>query len=90
MVASRRFRADLLYRIDILRIAVPPLRAHPKDIPSIAMRYLNDPRAVLTTRALEKLKDYHWPGNVRQLFNCLSRAVSSSSCGVIDDDHINF
>jgi len=89
-VASGLFRADLLYRIDILRLEVPPLRAHPEDIPVLAARCLRKYRKVLSCHALDKLGGFQWPGNVRQLFNCLTRAACSSNDGVIQSSHIEF
>lgn len=89
-VASGLFRDDLLYRIDILRLEVPPLRAHPEDIPVLAARCLRKYRKVLSCHALDKLGRFHWPGNVRQLFNCLKRAACASSGGVIQSNHIEF
>ena len=89
-VSSGLFRADLLYRIDILRLEVPPLRAHPEDIPVLAARCLRKYRKVLSCHALDKLGGFQWPGNVRQLFNCLTRAACSSNDGVIQSSHIEF
>jgi len=89
-VASGLFRADLLYRIDVLRLEVPPLREHPEDIPVLAARCLRQYRKVLSSHALDKLRGFQWPGNVRQLFNCLTRAACSSSGRVIHSHHIDF
>ena len=89
-LASDLFRADLLYRIDILRLEVPPLRAHPEDIPVLAARCLRKYRKVLSCHALDKLGGFQWPGNVRQLFNCLTRAACSSNGGIIQSNHIEF
>ncbi len=90
MVAARRFRADLFYRLDVLRVAVPPLREHPDDIPALARRCLGPYRKGLSPRAVEKLKAYHWPGNVRQLFNCLARAACETPGNEVDHHHISF
>ncbi len=90
MVAARRFRADLFYRLDVLRVDVPPLRDHPDDIPALARRCLGRYRKVLSSRAIEKLKSYQWPGNVRQLFNCLARAACETRGHEVDFHHIDF
>jgi DNA-binding NtrC family response regulator len=73
------FRADLLYRVNGIQIALAPLRERPDDIEPLAAHLLRQlagpahPR--LTPEALDALTAYHWPGNVRQLRNCLERAV---------------
>ncbi len=90
MVAARRFRADLFYLLDVLRVAVPPLREHPDDIPALARRCLGPYRKGISPRAVEKLKAYHWPGNVRQLFNCLARAACETPGNEVDHQHISF
>jgi two-component system response regulator PilR (NtrC family) len=90
MVAARRFRTDLFYRLDVIRVESPPLRSHPEDIPALASRCLLRHRKVLSPRALEKLKGYPWPGNVRQLYACLLRAACAARGAVIDCDSIDF
>jgi DNA-binding NtrC family response regulator len=78
-VAEGVFRADLLYRINSFEIQIPPLRERPEDIEPLAHHILqklagaNAPE--LTQSAIEALTAYHWTGNVRQLRNCLERAV---------------
>lgn len=73
------FRADLLYRVNGIQIALAPLRERPDDIEPLSAHLLRQlagpghPR--LTPEALDALTAYHWPGNVRQLRNCLERAV---------------
>jgi len=72
------FRSDLLYRINGFQIALPPLRERTDDIELIAHHLLKQLGAgayELTPEALNALKHYSWPGNVRQLRNCLERAV---------------
>jgi len=72
------FRSDLLYRINSFQIALPPLRERTDDIELIARHLLKQLGASayeLTPEALNALKNYGWPGNVRQLRNCLERAV---------------
>jgi len=72
------FRSDLLYRINSFQIALPPLRERTDDIELIARHLLKQLGASafeLTPEAMNALKNYNWPGNVRQLRNCLERAV---------------
>lgn len=89
-VAADRFRADLRYRLDVLRITIPPLRERLEDIPPLA-RHLwsvlatrTGSRAVLSPSALAALGAYDWPGNVRELQNVLASAmVAGPARGVI-------
>jgi DNA-binding NtrC family response regulator len=87
VVADGRFRADLLYRINGFQIALTPLRERPEDIEPLAQHLLkqvggaNPPE--LTAEALAALRSYSWPGNVRQLRNCLERAVLLANDGRI-------
>jgi two-component system response regulator HydG len=82
-VAEHRFREDLFYRINVVRIDVPPLRARQGDVLLLAQHFLqryalHSRRPVLgiTGGAAEKLSSYAWPGNVRELQNCIERAVA--------------
>jgi two-component system NtrC family response regulator len=82
MVASGEFREDLLYRINLLNIHLPPLRERPEDIPVLASRFLQTAGEVygrnpltLSTTASRWLKAQAWPGNVRQLRQRVERAV---------------
>lgn len=91
LVQEGSFRQDLFYRINVIELAVPPLRARPDDIPllaehilgRIAREYECDP-ATLTASAIERLKHYDFPGNVRELENILERAFT-----LCDDDRID-
>jgi two-component system response regulator AtoC len=81
-VAADRFRDDLYYRLNVLRICVPPLRERPEDIPVLADHLLGIlsrrfGKAVppLESDTLERLRGHAWPGNVRELENALERAV---------------
>ncbi len=73
LVRSGDFREDLYYRLDVLRINVPPLRKRPEDIPVLLAHFLvRETRGVpleMTPKALELLVGYSWPGNVRELEN---------------------
>ena len=89
-VAEGRFRQDLLYRLDVVRIRVPPLRERPEDIPVLAEQLWQaaaarvGSRAVLTHGVLTALSRYHWPGNVRELQNVMAgMAVSAPARGQV-------
>ena len=79
MVAAGSFREDLLYRLDVITLRVPPLRERPDDIPLLVAHLLRKHapgRSVKVTRgAMAKLVSFAWPGNVRQLENELRRAL---------------
>jgi two-component system response regulator AtoC len=81
-VAAGRFREDLFYRLNVVRLAVPPLRQRPKDIPLLVDHFLarfrdtlGKPVRSISDEALEKLVAYGWPGNVRELENVVERAI---------------
>jgi two-component system response regulator AtoC len=91
-VLEHRFREDLFYRINVVRIDVPPLRARGDDVLLLAQRFLersatqNNRRVVgFTTRAAERLLAYSWPGNVRELQNCIERAVALAQFDTIGE-----
>ena len=80
-VSTGRFREDLLYRIDVLRIVVPPLRDRDDDVLLLTEHFwrraqsVTGSRAVLARATLAALARYHWPGNVRQLENVIASLV---------------
>ena len=82
-VRGSRFRSDLFYRLDVLRIELPPLRERLEDIPRLSAWLLGRhaaqgtiPRCGLAPDAVEWLEQYTWPGNVRELENMLVRAAT--------------
>ncbi len=82
-VEEGSFREDLFFRLDVLRVQVPPLRARGSDVLLLAQSFLRrcaersrKPVTGLSRAAAEKLLHYHWPGNVRELENCIERAVA--------------
>jgi len=85
-VEEGRFREDLFFRLDVLRVQVPPLRARSGDVLGLAQGFVRrcaarSGKAVtgLSRAAAEKLLRYTWPGNVRELENCIERAVALTS-----------
>jgi transcriptional regulator with PAS, ATPase and Fis domain len=80
-VDQGRFRTDLYYRINVVDIVIPPLRARPDDIPLLAASFLSEfgrasgRPAELTLDAMQALVTYEWPGNVRELRNVIERAT---------------
>jgi Nif-specific regulatory protein len=81
-VAEEKFREDLFYRLNVVRIHMPPLRERKEDIPLIAKFYLDRfkketglPALTISEDAIQKMLNYNWPGNVRELRNAIERAV---------------
>ena len=87
LLPTNRFVPILLYRINGFQIDLAPLRERPEDIEPLARHLLNDVGGTtppeLEPEALDALRSYSWPGNVRQLKNCLERAVILSNNGRI-------
>jgi len=85
-IAAKRFREDLYYRLDVVRLTVPPLRDRGDDIRELAQHFLarqssaSRRKLTLSPELVEKLMIYAWPGNVRELENCIERAVALA-CG---------
>jgi two-component system response regulator PilR (NtrC family) len=82
-VAQGRFRQDLFYRINVIELQVPPLRARREDLPLLVRSILsrlaeraNRPAPAVTEAGMERLLNYRFPGNVRELENALERAFT--------------
>ncbi len=95
LVRAGDFREDLFYRINVIEIALPPLRARPADIPLLAQHFLalatrrSSPRS-LSQAALDKLAGYRFPGNVRELKHTITRAAILSTAAEIGPEHLVF
>ena len=90
-VRAGRFRQDLYYRLNVLRIELPPLRTRTDDIPLLAAAFLREisarlgrPAPTLSARAMGELTAYPWPGNVRELRNALERALILNAGEILD------
>ncbi len=90
-VAANTFRDDLYYRLNVFPIALPPLRERIGDIPLLSVHFLNQlvietgKRIVnFTPRAMAVMSAYPWPGNIRELMNCIERAVIVSRGPALD------
>jgi DNA-binding NtrC family response regulator len=98
LVAKGLFRADLLFRLNVARIRVPPLREHREDIPALAEYLLklltqdselgSQHFPILSEETLIRLRQYDWPGNVRELRNVLQQALLVARDGVILPSHL--
>ncbi len=92
-VRAGRFREDLYYRLNVIPVAVPPLRDRRDDVPLLVQHFLQlyaeknaKPITGCSAAALARLSDYAWPGNVRELENAIERAVVLTRSPVIDED----
>jgi len=90
MVEDRTFREDLFFRINVIQVSLPPLRARGGDILLLAQHFLEriaaragKPIAGFSPEAAQKLMTYAWPGNVRELENCVERAVALAAFDTI-------
>ena len=93
-VAARQFREDLFYRLNVVRIQIPPLRDRLEDIPLLVNYFLKKlareqqraPKSVAAS-VMKTLEKYHWPGNVRELENAIRRAyVMAKSDAILTSD----
>jgi DNA-binding NtrC family response regulator len=75
LVKEGAFREDLYYRLNIVRIDLPPLRERPEDIPGLARHFAARSAKEVSPEALEGLLAHHWPGNIRELENAIERAA---------------
>lgn len=89
-IKEKRFREDLYHRISVLELYVPPLRERITDVETLAKKFLQPFEKRLGSVAMEKLMDYDYPGNVRELKNIISRAVVLSSEDTIQPEAIRF
>ncbi len=94
LVQQGIFREDLYYRIHVIHLRIPPLRERPDDILFFAERFLHDfrqrhpeERRHLTPLAEQALLDYPWPGNLRELRNCIERACITANSPAILPEH---
>ena len=90
-VAAGRFRKDLFYRLNVIHLVIPPLRERVEDIPLLALYFLdkfclenNRPAMGFSPKAMQALKSYSWPGNIRELQNVVERAVALCSGNMVE------
>jgi DNA-binding NtrC family response regulator len=90
MAEKKKFREDLLYRLDVIRVELPPLRDRAGDIPTLVSAFIDDANRRRGTRvhgiedeAVALLEAYGWPGNVRQLANIIERMVILRADGIL-------
>ena len=96
MIAAGSFREDFYFRLNVLPVALPPLREHKEDIPHLARHFAErigrrsgKPIERIARGAIRRLVDSDWPGNVRQLQNAIERAVIlCGEDGYIHPEHL--
>lgn len=97
MVSEGLFREDLLYRINVFPIIIPPLRTRKNDIPALVDHFVQKksnelktyPVPSLGSKAMDRLMNYHWPGNVRELENVVERELILNAGGPLTFDNFN-
>ena len=94
-VKAGRFRADLFYRLNVIKIELPPLRDRREDVPLLSMHFLerlhaksNPPVTKIDHEAMQALLDHNWPGNIRELENAIKAAVAMADGSVIHRDSL--
>jgi two-component system response regulator HydG len=95
-VATGAFREDLLYRLDVVSIEIPPLRHRQEDIPVLLDHFLvrarlkhpESPVRIFSKAALERLLDHRWPGNVRELEHLVERVVLLGRSAEVGTDEL--
>ncbi|MDQ0339977.1 two-component system NtrC family response regulator [Caldalkalibacillus uzonensis] len=90
-IERKRFRVDLLYRLEGVKLVLPPLRERAEDIPLIARYHLQKKFGEeydIAPEAVERLQNYHWPGNIRQLINILNQIIAIYECRLIREEHL--
>jgi DNA-binding NtrC family response regulator len=94
MVKEGKFREDLYYRLNVVKIDLPPLRKRLEDIPLLAIYFAQkysragQSHFQISEEAMERLLSYSWPGNIRQLENAMERACVTASAGVIRPENL--
>ncbi len=95
-VEKGNFREDLYYRLNVIRLDMPPLRERKADLPLLSNYFMkevcvknNIAEKTISEPAIEKLMEYSWPGNIRELRNVIEEAVVISSGKVIEPDNLN-
>ncbi len=96
MIKKRTFREDLYYRLNVVRLEIPPLRGRREDIPLLAQRFLKEFTTKnrkeikgFTPQAMDFLVRYDWPGNVRELMNAIERSVVLARSEYLDAEDLS-
>ncbi len=97
LISEKRFRQDLLYRVNTIEIHLPPLRKRFEDIPLLVDHFINiyckkynKSMKKISAQAQSKLTQYHWPGNIRELQHMIERVVIMSDSGMLHPEDFYF
>jgi DNA-binding NtrC family response regulator len=94
LVKDGIFREDLYYRLNVVKIDLPPLRDRPEDVPLLAAHFVNkfspagEAAKQISPKAMDILLNYRWPGNIRELENAIERACVTSMANVINPENL--
>ncbi|GAB6157908.1 sigma-54 dependent transcriptional regulator [Desulfotomaculum varum] len=95
-VSQKQFREDLFYRLDVVRLELPPLRERKEDIPQFVEHFIErfwdkqaGPAPGFAPSCLEALLNYHWPGNIRELANAVEQALALCDGGLVLPEHLS-
>src|SRR5205814_10047859 len=94
LVRQGKFREDLYYRLNVVKIELPPLRHRQEDIPLLSAHFTQKyarpghPPCQITPEAMQALLTHNWPGNVRQLENAIERACVTAQGGQISPENL--
>ena len=90
MLEEGTFRKDFYFRISDLIIEIPPLEKHKEDLRIICNEYVKDKNITFSEQAFQKIEDYNWPGNIRELHQCINRALIKCTGNAITPEVIDF
>ncbi|TVM14584.1 Fis family transcriptional regulator [Oceanidesulfovibrio indonesiensis] len=95
LIEAKLFREDLYFRLKVITVHTPPLREHRENLLFLAMHFLHEAERItgkdnltLSKGALERMKSYNWPGNIRELRNCITRAAVMTEGQVIQVEEL--
>ena len=95
LIREKQFREDLYYRLNVIKVEIPPLRDRKEDIPLLVKHFMNiyskeNNKDIyeVTEEVMEILEEYHWPGNIRELENLIERAVVFSTSDIITRENL--
>ncbi len=95
LIREKQFREDLYYRLNVIKVEIPPLRDRKEDIPLLVKHFMNiyskeNNKDIyeVTEEVREILEEYHWPGNIRELENLIERAVVFSTSDIITRENL--
>jgi len=95
LASNGRFRKDLYYRLNVVPIAIPPLRERREGIPALVMHFVKKINSKykmdksITPGAMKLVLDYDWPGNIRELQNFIERVIVTTDEKDIREEHVN-